>query len=559
MKIRIIIFFVLAVADGFSQAATTTWAVDFADAIMSRWSSANGGVNAMTGKGWEYSNGIIYEGIQKVYEATRDTSYLNYIKKYVDSYVTSNGTISLDNLDTTLESLDKFQPGVLCLFLYKETGLVKYKTASEYIRMLIARQPANSSGGFWHKKKYPNQMWADGIFMAEPFVSQYGFMFNDTGFCDSTATFQPLLLAEKAYDSAVNLIYHAWDARDSASWADKTTGRSPAIWSRGMGWYVAGLVDILKYLPAYHYNYSSMITLLGNIAEGLKNTQDTFTGLWYEVVDKGDDAGNWLESSGSALFIYALKTAVDFGLIDKSYQVVAEKGWSGLKAKFSKDSLSRPVINDFCGAMSVQASVAAYLADTLMVDCPPSKHPHGYCGALFAASAMELSSGPKYRLNISTSGSGSVYNPTMELFHDSGSTVTITASPLGGCSFKQWNGYASGSDSIITITMDQEKSVTAVFSDGITSTGSGKKIPDDFSFCRYGNSYTVIFTLPVAAKTGVAIVRSDGRRFFEKSCGILQPGSHIIDLETDYMHSGVYFVRIYCNDCVHTSRIVVVY
>ena len=199
--------------------------MDFSNAIIKRWPSS---INDMTGKDWEYSNGIVLQGIEKVYEHTKDTAYLNYIKKYVDTYVGSNGAISLSSLDTTLENFDKMQPGVLCLFLYKETGLQKYKTAADYIRLLIARLPKNSYGGFWHKKKYPNQMWCDGIYMGEPFLAQYGFRLNDLGYCDSTATLQPLLLASHAYDSTAKLLYHAWDARDSASWADKTTGLSPA-------------------------------------------------------------------------------------------------------------------------------------------------------------------------------------------------------------------------------------------------------------------------------------------------------------------------------------------
>jgi unsaturated rhamnogalacturonyl hydrolase len=553
-KIKLIIPAFVLLTASLIQAGTTTWAVDFADAIMARWPSANGGLNAMTSKGWEYSNGIVYQGIQKVYEATKDTSYINYIKKYVDAYVSSDGSISTSNLDTTQESLDKLQPGVLCLFLYRETGLEKYKTAAEYIKMLIARQPKNSYGGFWHKKKYPNQMWTDGIYMAEPFVSQYGYMFDDRGYCDSTATFQPLLLASHAYDSTVKLLCHAWDARDSAAWADKTTGLSPAIWSRGMGWFAVGMVDILKYIPKDHYNYNAMITLLSNIAEGLKNTQDASTGLWYEVVDQSSNADNWLESSGSGLFVYALKTAVDYGFIDKSYLTVAEKGWEGLKIKFTLYSDNMPQINDYCGAMSVQSSAALYLTDTLVVDCPTSKHPHGYCAALFAASAMELSTVPKYRLNISTSGSGSVNNPSMELFHDSGTTVTVTASPKNGYSFTGWNGDASGTDTTITITMNSEKTITAIFSNGTAVNSSGINANAGVYFNHQRNSTKLTLMLLSAKKINIELLNIDGRKVADVAYGVLQPGKHVMDLKAKNIHSGMYLIRMKYDNVVSTAQ-----
>ena len=536
----------LALAFSIFPAQATTWAVDFSNAIIKRW-PAN--IESLTGKTkWEYSNGIILHGIEKVYDYTKDVNYLNYIKKWVDSYVSTSGVV---NIDTSLHSLDQIQPAVLCLFLYKETGTAKYKTAADYILSYLAKQPKNASGGFWHKETYPNQMWTDGIYMAEPFVSKYGFRIGSAAYCDSIATFQPALLYSHAYNSTSKLLVHAWDETKKAAWADATTGLSPCVWSRGMGWYAAGMVDILKYLPKSHPQYNAMLTMLGNIAEGIKNAQDPTTGLWYQVTDKGSQSGNFVESSGSGLFIFALKTAVDYGFIDKSYLAVAQKGWTGFKTKLTLDAQGLPVINGFIGAMSAGV-LADYIAAPL-VACPPSTAPHGYCAALYAASAMELQTAPKYRLTISVAGQGSVSNPTGEMFLDSGSTVTLTATPNSGYHC-QWSGDASGSSVTASIAMNAEKNVTATFTQGSSILNSGLgKANNAVSFKLTRDGAVMTFTALTSKKVGVEIYNCDGYKVKEYSSDGFQPGNHAVDLKMPGIPAGTYFIKIVHDGIINTS------
>ena len=536
----------LALAFSIFPAQATTWAVDFSNAIIKRWPS---NIESMTGKTkWEYSNGIILHGIEKVYDYTKDVNYLNYIKKWVDSYVSTSGVV---NIDTSLHSLDQIQPAVLCLFLYKETGTAKYKTAADYILSYLAKQPKNASGGFWHKETYPNQMWTDGIYMAEPFVSKYGFRIGSAAYCDSIATFQPALLYSHAYNSTSKLLVHAWDETKKAAWADATTGLSPCVWSRGMGWYAAGMVDILKYLPKSHPQYNAMLTMLGNIAEGIKNAQDPTTGLWYQVTDKGSQSGNFVESSGSGLFIFALKTAVDYGFIDKSYLAVAQKGWTGFKTKLTLDAQGLPVINGFIGAMSAGV-LADYIAAPL-VACPPSTAPHGYCAALYAASAMELQTAPKYRLTISVAGQGSVSNPTGEMFLDSGSTVTLTATPNSGYHC-QWSGDASGSSVTASIAMNAEKNVTATFTQGSSILNSGLgKANNAVSFKLTRDGAVMTFTALTSKKVGVEIYNCDGYKVKEYSSDGFQPGNHAVDLKMPGIPAGTYFIKIVHDGIINTS------
>ena len=387
---KTILFFVCIIVGITSYSQSNTWSVKFSNAIISRYTPT---VDAMTAKSWEYSNSIMLHGIEKVNYWVNDTNYLNYIKKYVDAYVSANGTINPVVLSTTM---DKIHPGLLCLYLYQQTGLTKYKTAATNLKNYLfdtTKFKKTPDGGYWHKNDgtYNNVMMLDGIYMAQPFLAKYGSMFNDT-VCLNTATFQTLFLASHVYDSSLHLVKHAWDYNKSRVWANTKTGASSEVWSRGMGWYAMAVVDILRYLPKTHKDYNKLKAVLNNIAIGIKSSQDSTSGLWYQVVNKKDSAANYIETSGSGMYIYALKIAADSNWVDTAYLAVARKGWTGLQKKISTYTDGKPAINSFAPAMSVQNNYTAYVG-YLPVNCPAAigvQHPHGYCGLLMAASVMEF-------------------------------------------------------------------------------------------------------------------------------------------------------------------------
>jgi len=356
--------------------------IAFADAIMDRYED----IDDLTHKGWEYSNSIVLISFEKMYKATKNKKYLNYMKKHVDKYIDENGNLEYDRSE---QNLDHIQPGLLALGLYEMTGEEKYAIAARGIRADVNNLPKNSAGGFFHKGEYANQMWADGIYMAEPFIMRYGAMFNDVETSADISTFQISLFAEHAYDSTKNLLLHAWDITKQASWADSVSGLSPEVWSRGMGWYCMALIDVLEYLPKDHKNYPRMIEISQGLAKGLKTYQDPESGLWFQVVDKGGRKGKRLELSGSSMFVYFLKSAIDNGYIDANeYTKVVNKAWEGLKQNVTFDEKNQPIINNFVRSMGVKNNYDEYIA-VEKVSVPGSSHPHGYCGILLASFVME--------------------------------------------------------------------------------------------------------------------------------------------------------------------------
>ena len=368
--------------DGGASLAADSLAVRFANMVLSHWPDPAG---IWTSKGFEYNHGIVLRGIEQVFRRTGDARYLAYIKKYVDENVNDSGVVNI----AATHSFDIIQPSVLLPFLYQQTGLAKYQTAADNIRARYDTIPRNPDKGFWHKDIYPNQMWLDSIYMGETFLARYGAVFGTCGsFCGDTVVEQSLLIAQHTLDAPTGLYVHAWDdspAGQKVAWADPTTGRSPSIWGRAVGWYAMALADTLADLPADQAGRSDMLAILTSLAAGLKATQDPTTGLWYQVLDQGSQSDDWLESSATGIFVYTLKVAVNRGYLDSSYLSVAESGWKGLQTKVTTDATAGLItITDAVEGMGVEASYAGYVGHKTL-----SNSPHGLCAILLAASEME--------------------------------------------------------------------------------------------------------------------------------------------------------------------------
>ncbi|MBN1180778.1 MAG: glycoside hydrolase family 88 protein [Bacteroidales bacterium] len=291
---------------------------------------------------WDYVTGTVMKGFQELWISTGDSVYYTYLKNTVDNVVNSNGSINGYTLSDY--NIDEVKEGCAVLFLFNQTGEAKYSTAAEHIRQQLATHPRTSEGGFWHKKVYPSQMWLDGLYMGSPFYSEYNKVFNDTQYFSDVVK-QIVLMDKHSYNSTKGLFYHGWDESGVQSWADPVTGCSPSFWGRAIGWYAMAIVDVLDYLPANYSGRDSVIDVLNRLAEGMEIYQDSTTGCWYQVVDKGDSVNNYLESSVSCMITYALAKAVRMGYIDHSYIDVAKKAYSGILDQFITLTLPDSTIN----------------------------------------------------------------------------------------------------------------------------------------------------------------------------------------------------------------------
>ncbi len=280
---------------------------------------------------WDYCHGLELQAMLDVYDVYPDSSVFNYVLAYADTMINDNGEIKTYKLAEY--NIDRLNSGKFLFRIYEETKNEKYKKALALLRSQLDTHPRNEDGGFWHKKIYPNQMWLDGLYMGAPFYAEYAYRNNSVSDYPDIIN-QFITVARHTYDPKNGLYRHACDVSRKERWADPLTGQSQHCWGRAMGWYAMAIVDALDFIPKHEAGRDSMLVILNNIALQLKRLQDPASGVWYQVLDRSGDKGNYLESSCSSMFVYALFKAVRKGYIDKSYLNVAIKGYKGLLKTF---------------------------------------------------------------------------------------------------------------------------------------------------------------------------------------------------------------------------------
>ncbi len=256
-----------------------------------------------------------------------------FAENAIGSFISANGMIRGYKVEDY--SLDNINPGRTALDLYQLIGDERYKRAADILRKQLDLQPRTADGGFWHKQRYPHQMWLDGLYMGATFYAEYAKVFHEPASFNDVAK-QIHLVALYTYDPASGLFYHGWDEKKEQTWADKTTGTSSNFWGRAIGWYAMALVDVLDYFPKDHPARPEIIATLKKLCDGVVKHQDPASGLWWQVVDKGGQPGNYLEASASSMFVYALAKGVNRGYLSQDYVPAITRGYKGIIDKLIK-------------------------------------------------------------------------------------------------------------------------------------------------------------------------------------------------------------------------------
>lgn len=268
---------------------------------------------------WNYEDGCILTAAIALYKATQKDKFKNFIIQYMDSYVLEDGTIRAYKKEDY--NLDNIAPGRAIIFAYEQTGNEKYKKAIEKLKEQLMEQPRTQSGNFWHKKIYPNQVWLDGIFMAQPFYMACETKFGKkNAYNDINRQFKKV--REHMFHKEKELYFHGFDESRSIFWADKETGCSKNFWLRSIGWYQMGIIDTLEAMSKEVFEqYMDLVGLYKESLKGILKFQDKESKLFYQVVDHKEVEGNYLETSGSAMIAASILKACHMKVLLK------EKYW----------------------------------------------------------------------------------------------------------------------------------------------------------------------------------------------------------------------------------------
>ena len=282
---------------------------------------------------WEYTPTLMARAFLELYAETEDTTFLGHVMRFNDLFIGPDGAIL--TYKKSLYNMDRVQGGNYLIMLHDMCGETTAKSrieiAIETLRDQLREQPRTSEGGFWHKQVYPHQMWLDGLFTGTTFYARYAaWKPEPEAWQDITNQF---LTVDKHTVKPNGLNYHGWDESREMAWSNPETGCSSETWGRAEGWYVMAICDVLELMPdtlsAYRQELSA---ILNRVVNALLTYQDPETHLWYQVPDRPEEEGNYLESTCSAMYCFAMAKGARLGVLEQEYREKAQEVMNGLQA-----------------------------------------------------------------------------------------------------------------------------------------------------------------------------------------------------------------------------------
>lgn len=295
---------------------------------------------------WNYMDGCMIKAIIELYHITKNEDYLTFADQFIDYFVREDGSIL--SYDPEEYNLDNVNAGKTLFDLYELTGKEKYRKAIDTVYSQLLKQPRTSTGNFWHKMIYPNQIWLDGLYMAQPFYMQYELTYNNGTNCQDSYN-QFLNVYRLMRDLRNGLYYHAYDDSRESFWCDKVTGLSDNFWLRALGWYAMALIDAMEVMPeAMGAEKAELNRIYKELIDSMLPYQDEESGMWYQVVNRGGIMPNYLETSGSAIFAYAIMKSVRLGFLDDSYFTYGQRAFDGICKKYLSEKDGELQLDGIC-------------------------------------------------------------------------------------------------------------------------------------------------------------------------------------------------------------------
>lgn len=278
---------------------------------------------------WNYIDGCMLNALLTLSDITGDPLYGDFVERFVDAFVADDGTIR--TYDPSKYNLDDINEGRVLFPLYRKTGQEKYRLAADRLAAQLRNQPRTKEGNFWHKLIYPDQVWLDGIYMAQPFRALYEKHFGNRDYGDILRQIETV--RSRMYDPRKHLYFHGYDATRSIFWADPTTGCSRSFWLRAIGWFATALADLLEIVDDPDVQ-NRLGLIFVDLMEGSAPYADPETGMYYQVVDQGGREGNYLETSGSSMIAYAMLKGARLGWLDESLAQLGRKTFDGILHRY---------------------------------------------------------------------------------------------------------------------------------------------------------------------------------------------------------------------------------
>lgn len=347
---------------------------------------------------WDYVGGLVASSVLEAWQQhPEDTALIRAVEGFASLATSEDGTEITKNGKPALQpsNIDDLAAARVYFGLYDyamasgdTANARRWKTAATTVRNKLKydheriAQGLPGAGGFWHKLRYPNQMWLDGLYMGPAVYARWQAKWGEElGDGDNTESWSDIalqfkILFEKTYDADSRLNFHGWSATPDAEdsfWAKKyepNRGCNAEVWARAMGWYTGALVDVLELMPAGHPDREILTDMFRKSAASLIERQDSATGLWFNLLrydgtvsadGKGDEIDghvynigtrrNYTESSASGMFAYVLMKGYRIGILSKDAEQAGRRAFEGLiEHKITDEGDGKIGIKDICAS-----------------------------------------------------------------------------------------------------------------------------------------------------------------------------------------------------------------
>lgn len=303
--------------------------------------SGQAGIDQEIGLGrnvWQWQQGVALYGLTQAFEATENRRFMDYMKAWVDHRLSPR---------SFGRSINTTAPMLAVLQLWERTGERRYyDLCAEFADWCLAEAPRASRGALEHSctmNTYPNQIWADTLFMSCIFLARWSKLTGHPVYAKEAAR-QFILHYQYLHDPQTGLIYHGYYGNER-----KQMG---VLWGRGNGWFAAASVDVLEMLGDEIPEKSQISSQLLRFMKGAAEVQHE-SGAWHTVMNHSE---TYLEMSVTAAFAYALAKGVRLKYLDPSYR---EPGQSAIRALFAHID-GNGVLTHASGGTSVMPGVSDY-------------------------------------------------------------------------------------------------------------------------------------------------------------------------------------------------------
>ncbi|QLF68422.1 glycoside hydrolase family 88 protein [Peteryoungia desertarenae] len=295
------------------------------------------------GGAWCYEDGCLYRGLISLHQSSGDDRWFDHLQRLVDGQIRPDGRLVGYQIEEF--NIDNILPGRALLYLHEQTGEQSYLDAAMPLARQLRHHPLTKSQVYWHKLRYPHQIWLDGLYMALPFKVELSKSLNDKAM-EEEAINQFKTALELTCDTQSGLYRHGYDESRIQLWADPDTGKSSAHWGRAIGWLSMAFVDIIENLDEGEHK-DELLSRFEELASRLTELH-TKDDRWLQVLDKPDLPGNYPESSATAMFSYALQKGARLGLSASFARAGRDALVSLISKELHRDESGRLKLHHIC-------------------------------------------------------------------------------------------------------------------------------------------------------------------------------------------------------------------